>query len=89
MGAKMRITYDSEADAMYIEIRAGKGHVGEELEPGVVIDLDEAGHVLGMEILDARERIGPIPDVIRVSPLAGTRVSPTRHPGQARPSASS
>lgn len=55
----MTITYDAEANAVYIERRSGTPVDCIDLEDGVTADLDEAGHVLGLEILDARERLGP------------------------------
>ena len=54
----MRITYDPEADALYIELRHATPHDSIDLEEGVTADLDENGHVIGLEVLDARERLG-------------------------------
>jgi uncharacterized protein YuzE len=54
----MRITYDPEVDVLYIELRAGLADDSLDLEDGVTADLDADGHVLGIEFLDARERLG-------------------------------
>ncbi len=54
----MRITYDPEADALYIQLRSGNPEDSLDLEDGVTADLDADGHVIGLEILDARERLG-------------------------------
>lgn len=54
----MRITYDSEADAFYIELRIADPEDSMDLEEGVTADLDADGHVIGLEILDARDRLG-------------------------------
>ena len=54
----MRITYDADADALYIELRDVPAKVGREITDGVTVDLDAQGHVIGLEILDARERLG-------------------------------
>lgn len=54
----MRITYDEEADALYIQLRVSEPQDSIDLEEGVTVDLDAGGHVVGMEILDARERLG-------------------------------
>lgn len=53
----MRVTFDQEADALYV--RLDKSHVGEteEIRPGVMIDLDERGEVVGLEVLRAGERL--------------------------------
>ena len=54
----MRMTYDPEADALYIELRPGDPRDSLDLEDGVSADLDSEGHVLGLEILDAKKRLG-------------------------------
>jgi uncharacterized protein YuzE len=41
---------------MYIRLRAGTVAESEEVRPGVVLDFDEQGRVLGIEMLDVRER---------------------------------
>jgi len=45
----MKIEYDQQADAMYIRLRAGKVIESEEVRPGVVLDFDAQGQVLGIE----------------------------------------
>ena len=54
----MRITYDPRVDALYIGFsdRAPSGST--DLEEGVTVDLDDEGHVLGLEVLDAAKRFG-------------------------------
>ncbi|HET6455798.1 MAG TPA: DUF2283 domain-containing protein [Armatimonadota bacterium] len=59
----MRITYDSEADALYIrfiETTVTTEHVAD----GIAVDYAEDGRIAGVEILDARERFGD-PEVFR------------------------
>ncbi|KJS70059.1 MAG: DUF2283 domain-containing protein [Serpentinimonas sp.] len=48
----MKIEYDPQADAMYIRLRAGSVAESEEVRPGLVLDFDEQGRVLGIEMLD-------------------------------------
>ncbi len=53
----MRITYDSEVDALYIrfiETTVTSQHVAE----GVAVDYATDGRIAGIEILDARKRFG-------------------------------
>jgi uncharacterized protein YuzE len=53
----MRITYDPEADALYIRFRettVTTEHVAE----GIAADYDAEGNLAGIEILDAAERLG-------------------------------
>ena len=55
----MRLTYDPEADALYIELKAVTPVDSRDLEDGVTVDLDEAGRVIGIELLDVQKRLGP------------------------------
>jgi len=54
----MRITYDPEADALYIELRQAMPADSRDIEDGVTADLDPDGHVIGIEVLHVRERLG-------------------------------
>jgi uncharacterized protein YuzE len=54
----MRITHDSEADALYVELRRATPVDSRDIEEGVTADLDADGHVLGIEMLQVRERLG-------------------------------
>ena len=52
----MKIEYDQQADAMYIRLRAGTVTESDEVRPGVVLDFDSNGRVLGIEMIDVSER---------------------------------
>ena len=54
----MKITYDREVDALYIQLRDVKPSHGVDFEEGVTIDVDAQGHIVGLELLDASERLG-------------------------------
>ena len=54
----MRIEYDNEVDALYIHLRDVDPVDTSDVEEGVTIDLDDEGHIVGLEILDAAERLG-------------------------------
>lgn len=53
----MRIEYDKEADALYIQIREVHVDDNVDIEEGITIDLDENRHVVGIEILDASRKL--------------------------------
>jgi uncharacterized protein YuzE len=53
----MRITYDPEGDVLYIALRDVPAVDGIDIEEGVSVDLDDKGHIIGVEILDASERL--------------------------------
>jgi uncharacterized protein YuzE len=49
------VTYDREADVLYVELAHVKdpGNEGEEVHPGVVLMFDAAGKLIGIEIRPA------------------------------------
>lgn len=55
----MKIEYDPEADALYIQIREAHPSDNIDIEEGVTVDVDERGHIVGLEILDASKRLSP------------------------------
>ena len=54
----MKIEYDREVDALYIQLRDARPARALDVEEGVTIDVDAQGHIIGIEILDASERLG-------------------------------
>lgn len=54
----MKIEYDPEVDALYIQLREADAADSVDIEEGVTVDLDAQGHIIGIEILDASERLG-------------------------------
>jgi len=53
----MKIEYDKTADALYVYFREIEVAKSREIEEGVVVDLDQNGHIVGIEILDASKRL--------------------------------
>ena len=53
----MRIEYDKEADALYIQLREASVEDNIDIEEGVTVDLDEERHIVGIEILDASKKL--------------------------------
>ena len=62
----MKIEYDKEVDALYIRLRDVKPVDSMAVEEDVTIDLDEGGHIIGIEVLDAAEKLG-LESLINVS----------------------
>ncbi|NPA86987.1 MAG: DUF2283 domain-containing protein [Candidatus Diapherotrites archaeon] len=52
----MEFEYDPRADVLYIRLGRGKVNESEEIEEGVIVDYDENGKVIGVEILGVRRR---------------------------------
>ena len=55
----MRIEYSKEADALYVYFRQIPVAKSKEVEEGVVIDIGADGHIVGIEVLDASQRLTP------------------------------
>lgn len=55
----MRMTYDKQADAAHIVLADGQVIESEEVAPGIVLDFDAAGRVLGIEVLCASKTLAP------------------------------
>ena len=62
----MKIEYDQDADALYVQFRAVHPEDNIDIEEGVTVDLDGAGHIIGLEVLDAAKRFG-IDSLLKVS----------------------
>ena len=61
----MRVRTDEVADALYIRLDESAIVESEEVSPGVILDFDEGGRVVGIEILNVRQRL-PGADLRRV-----------------------
>jgi len=61
----MRVRMDEAADALYIRLDESAIRESEEVSPGVVLDFDESGCVVGIEIIDVRQKL-PGADLRRV-----------------------
>ncbi|MGH7356773.1 MAG: DUF2283 domain-containing protein [Candidatus Rokuibacteriota bacterium] len=55
----MKIEYDPEANALYIQIREARVDDNINIEEGVTVDVDADRHIVGVEILDASKRLSP------------------------------
>ena len=53
----MEISYDKQADAMYIEFRKGEFSKNKKVDDFTIIDLDKEGNLLGIELLEVSTRI--------------------------------
>ena len=53
----MKITYDHKVDILRIILSDSDIEESDEDKPGVIIDYDDRGNVVGLEILDASSRM--------------------------------
>jgi len=61
----LRIEYDKEADALYIQLREASVDDNIDIEEGVTVDLDEKRHIVGIEILDASKKLS-LEDLVNI-----------------------
>jgi uncharacterized protein YuzE len=62
----LKIEYDKEADALYIQLREASVDDNIDIEDGVTVDLDEKKHIVGIEILDASKRLS-LKDLVNIT----------------------
>lgn len=53
----MKVTYDPEVDVLRILFSNTPIEESDEEKPGMILDFDKDGNIVGMEILDASKRM--------------------------------
>ena len=53
----MKVTYDPEVDGLRILFRDAPIEESDEDKPGVILDYVEGGNVVGLEVLNASQRV--------------------------------
>jgi uncharacterized protein YuzE len=53
----MKVIYDPEVDVLRIFFSSAPIEESDEDKPGVIIDYDKEGNIIGLEILDASKRM--------------------------------
>jgi len=62
----MRIEFDQEADALYVQIHEDYVAHVKEIEEGVIVDFDRDRKIIGIEILDVTKRF-PLEDLVNLN----------------------
>jgi len=62
----LKIEYDKEADALYIQLRDALVGDNIDIEEGITVDLDENRHIVGIEILDASKKLS-LRDLVNIT----------------------
>jgi uncharacterized protein YuzE len=53
----IRIRYDAHANAAYMRLSESRIIESAEVSPNVILDYDADGHIVGIELLDARAQL--------------------------------
>jgi uncharacterized protein YuzE len=57
----MKFDYDPKVDALYVRLNEAAIAESEEVQPGIILDFDASGTVVGVEVLRASQRANPEP----------------------------
>ncbi|MBI2631392.1 DUF2283 domain-containing protein [Candidatus Pacearchaeota archaeon] len=66
----MKITYDKDADAIYVQLSDKKFSKCKEIDRNTILDIDEEGNVIGIELLFVSKRFQKIPQNINIESLS-------------------
>jgi uncharacterized protein YuzE len=53
----MKVKYDKEVDILYIHFSEEKIFESDEDKPGIILDYDERGNIVGIEVINASLKI--------------------------------
>jgi uncharacterized protein YuzE len=71
----MKVIYDRETDTLSVILSEAAVAESDEEKPGVILDYDEAGNLVSLEVLDASTRVA-LPNCIEYLVASGDK-----HPG--------
>jgi uncharacterized protein YuzE len=69
----MKISYDAATDTLTVVLRDTPARISEEEKSGVILDYDEEGRLIALEVLDASTRVDGVDTAqLQVIPKPGT-----------------
>ncbi len=66
----MKLNYYADTDSLYIDLSSSVSSDSKEIADGLVVDFDDSGHVVGIDIQHASERLDLTSVESRHLPLA-------------------
>ena len=74
MNDDLIVSYDPEARAVYVRVKSGRVSKTKKQAPGVFVDLDSKGNLLGVEFLDPKHiEVNIIQRIARVFKFPGLK----------------
>ncbi len=58
--SKLEVNYDETTDILYLVAERGEEEEFVEVAPGINVELNQSGEIIGIEILNASQVLGPI-----------------------------
>jgi uncharacterized protein YuzE len=71
----MKLHYYSETDSLYIDLSSKPSAESQEVADGIVVDLDESGSVVGIDIQHASEKLDLTTLEIESLPAAAVKIA--------------
>jgi uncharacterized protein YuzE len=71
----VKLHYDPETDSLYIELNAKPGADAQEIADGMVVDVDEDGNPVGIDVEHASQRLDLSTLETVALPVARTRMT--------------
>ena len=59
----MKIKFDEESDVIYLRFKEGRIAESDEIKDGLIIDYDEEGNPIAIEILNAKSVLSDKPEI--------------------------
>ena len=53
----MKIRYDQDIDAIYFQLHTTASYDSDEIDEGIIIDYDQDDNVVGIEVLDFKQKL--------------------------------
>ncbi len=66
----MKMSYDPDTDAMFLQFSEDEIIESEERPPRIIFDLDADGRLVGIEILDATQKLSQGLDLTKIASAA-------------------
>ena len=75
----MKLEFDPQADAVYLELTDAEIEESKEIQPGIIIDYDAKGRIVGIEVLYVLQVLTSLEETVAYQQLVGIGKKEGRH----------